>query len=699
MRKNAGRGSLHFSYAAQNMKTGQKMKNKTLVCILFFLIFVLTGCHRVYKKQQALQNIDDSTFDPKAVFLYEGNLYLQYSYEDENFFLYAKLPKEGSRKSKKNAVIEAEIMQKAPEDVGDRAERVLLVRDIVQQASEEVITDMAPDENNKGIMLLTGFKDVILYRDNAAEVKVCDPSRLPETVEVTGKIEKKTIRKEIYSKIINILKNKYPRSKRFVLPVDTVPLVPYIYVDIDKSIAAAVKLPDYYQVQKEKSPLGFSIDLFYSFFIKSHVFALIKSPFTSFHRLFSTAVYTLYTGLSPRIENIKGPVPPLYEGPEMMDIKAFDRYLDYSITEEKYMGRAKIFIDGNTFFPDMIGRFSKAKEKIDIRMYIFKADPYAITIADQLKARSNEGIEVKILLDEINSVLNWTKAPEQLHSKDYIMPGIKKYLKDGSKIKLRTKLNTWTNTDHCKVIIIDDKLAYTGGMNFGEEYRYFWHDMMFSLEGPIVAKLKDDFKQAWTFAGAGGDFAAAARAVFKGETDYGKKAEPDMYSIRVLYTKPASAEIFSAQIEAIRRSKKRIYIQNPYFADIRILQELVNARGRGVDVRVILPSENDNGVMKKNNIVKANIMFNNGIKVYFYPGMSHIKAGIYDGWACVGSANFDKFSLYVNGEMNLGISDPGFVEDLNNKLFMKDFAESELVTEEFDTSAVDYIMTSLAAHG
>ena len=199
----------------------------------------------------------------------------------------------------------------------------------------------------------------------------------------------------------------------------------------------------------------------------------------------------------------------------MMDMKAFDKYLDYNVNEEKYFGKAKIFIDGNTFFPDMIERFAKAENEINIRMYIFKADPYAITIADQLKARSKEGVKVKVLLDEINSVLNWTKTPQQLHSKDYIMPGIKKYLKNGSKVKVHTKLNTWTNTDHSKVIIVDGKLAYTGGMNFGEEYRYFWHDMMIALEGPVVDKLKDDFKQAWTFAGAGGDFAAAAKAVFK----------------------------------------------------------------------------------------------------------------------------------------------------------------------------------------
>lgn len=675
------------------------MKNKIIVFVFLFFSVCCAGCHKIYQKQEALQDIDNSIFDPKEVFIYDDNLYLLYIYEDEAFYLFAPLPKEGSRRSKRNAVIEAQVMQKIPDGVRTGAEKVMLVKNILQRASEEVVLKMAPKDNNKGVMLLTGLKDIILYRDSNSEIKVCDPSRLPENIEVTEKIDKRVIRRETYSGIISLLMQEYPDEKRFVLPVDSIPLVPYIYVDIEKNVAAAVKLPDYYEVKKETSPLGFSVDLIYSFFIKSHVFAIIKSPFTSFHRLFSTAIYTLYTGLSPNIENIKGGIPPLYDGDDMMDMKAFDKYLDFNITEEKYMGRARILVDGNTFFPDMIEQFSKAKERIDVRMYIFKADPYAITIADQLKARSNEGIKVRVLLDEINSVLNWTKTPALIHSKDYVMPNIKKYLKEGSEIKLRTKLNTWTNVDHCKVIIIDDNLAYTGGMNFGEEYRYFWHDMMFALEGPIVLKLKDDFLQAWTFSGAGGDFSTAARAMFKPNIDYEKGIESDMYSMRVLYTKPTSAEIFNAQIEAIKRSKKRIYIQNPYFSDVRIIQELINARGRGVDVRVILPSENDNGVMDRNNVVKANIMFANGIKVYFYPRMSHIKASIYDNWACVGSANFDKFSLYVNGEMNLGISDPHFVEDLNNKLFIKDFAESQLMEKELDTSAVDYIMSSLAAQG
>ena len=157
-----------------------------------------------------------------------------------------------------------------------------------------------------------------------------------------------------------------------------------------------------------------------------------------------------------------------------------------------------------------------------------------------------------------------------------------------------------------------------------------------------------------------------------------------MINIRLLYTQPQEAQIFKAQIEAIKRAKKRIYIQNAYFSDDRIVKHLLDARMRGVDVRVILPSENDIGIMAKNNIAMANKLFRNGIKVYFYNGMSHVKAALYDGWAIVGSANFDKMSLFINNEMSLGIDDPTFVKQLETRLFEKDFQDSELMTEEIE---------------
>jgi len=107
-----------------------------------------------------------------------------------------------------------------------------------------------------------------------------------------------------------------------------------------------------------------------------------------------------------------------------------------------------------------------------------------------------------------------------------------------------------------------------------------------------------------------------------------------------------------------------------------VLSELIRARQRGVDVRVVLPSRGDSGFMNSTNLVTSQLLLRSGVRVYAYPGMTHVKAAIYDGWAVVGSANFDKLSLRVNGETCIATSDPVFVGTLRRELFERDFARS-----------------------
>ena len=78
-------------------------------------------------------------------------------------------------------------------------------------------------------------------------------------------------------------------------------------------------------------------------------------------------------------------------------------------------------------------------------------------------------------------------------------------------------------------------------------------------------------------------------------------------------------------------------------------------------------------------------MLRNGIRVYMYPGMTHVKAAVYDGWACFGSANFDKLSLQINEELNLGTSDPGIVDELLTRVFVPDFELAEQLTTPLPT--------------
>jgi cardiolipin synthase len=159
-----------------------------------------------------------------------------------------------------------------------------------------------------------------------------------------------------------------------------------------------------------------------------------------------------------------------------------------------------------------------------------------------------------------------------------------------------------------------------------------------------------------------------------------RNVTPNDIDIRVLRTATGKLQIYHAQLAAIRRAKRYIYIENAYFNDDTILRELVAARQRGVDVRVILPAENDVNLMQTGNLVMANEMIRHGIRVYLYPGMTHVKAAIYDGWACVGSANLEKMSLRVSQEMDVAFSDSKAVNSLQQKLFDPDFSRAQELT-------------------
>ena len=147
---------------------------------------------------------------------------------------------------------------------------------------------------------------------------------------------------------------------------------------------------------------------------------------------------------------------------------------------------------------------------------------------------------------------------------------------------------------------------------------------------------------------------------------------------------------------AIRRAKSYIYIENPYLSDDLILHELIMARHRGVDVRVVIPLECNWNTMARSNALAANEMLANGIRVYLYPGMSHVKAAIFDGWACLGSANFDQASLRLNREVNLATSHPALVDKLVTRLFRKDFKDSILLTEFFAERKSDRLYEMVA---
>jgi cardiolipin synthase len=328
-----------------------------------------------------------------------------------------------------------------------------------------------------------------------------------------------------------------------------------------------------------------------------------------------------------------------------------------------------------------------------VRLFIFDNDDYAMRIADLLKRRSKE-IRVRVLIDALGTLGAGQGAPEGAATGTGGF-AIARYLRSGSEVEVRETPNPWLVSDHTKTILMDRRVAYLGGMNIGHEYRHEWHDMMVELRGPIVGRLQHDFDAAWAYAGMGGDL-AYVKALGEKQKFPGDAEDPAYVDLRPLYTRTLDPQVLRAQLAAIRRAQSAIWVEQPYVSDDSLIAALIDARARGVDVRLIVPTRGDSRFMNSANLLAASVLVRNGVRVYVYPGMTHVKAALYDGWACLGSANFDKLSLRINRETNIATSDALFVDRLRRELFDVDFARSRELVEPPSTGWGTYVSAYVA---
>jgi cardiolipin synthase len=427
---------------------------------------------------------------------------------------------------------------------------------------------------------------------------------------------------------------------------------------------------------------------------QSHLGGLVSRPVSSLYRLLfvakDVAVETVTPSWMVTLES--QPIPDVNGGPGM-DLDAWEDELRSITGHEATRGTVEFLVGGEEYFVRLIDRITTALESVDIRTYIFDNDDFATRMRDLLRRRAEEGIDIRVLLDGLGTIVA-TGADDENMPEDHVAPeSVRRFLEQGSDISVRQSKNPWLVAgDHVKTTIIDSEVAYAGGMNIGREYRYTWHDLMMELRGPVVGVLADEFERAWAHAGAMGDAAYLVARMKPGSEEYDEVGHP----IRVLHTRPGNSEIFRAQRAAIRNAQHYIYIQNAYFTDDAMLYELAKARRRGVDVRVILPLVGNHGPVNKSNVLAANAMLEHGIRVFLYPGMSHVKAAVFDGWACVGSANWDKLSFRTNKELNIATSHPEYVEGLLDRIFTPDFEQSVELTEPFPERWSDHLMEVVA---
>jgi len=143
---------------------------------------------------------------------------------------------------------------------------------------------------------------------------------------------------------------------------------------------------------------------------------------------------------------------------------------------------------------------------------------------------------------------------------------------------------------------------------------------------------------------------------------------------------------------------KLIYIENPYLWNQAILYQLCAARKRGVDVRVTIPNNVNHSIGSSANKKTINRLLKHGVRVYLYPGMTHVKAAVYDDWACFGSANFDDLSLHKNYELNLFTDNSDVVRQVQEDLLENGQALSKEIFDAEDLSLSDHVNARIAQY-
>lgn len=373
---------------------------------------------------------------------------------------------------------------------------------------------------------------------------------------------------------------------------------------------------------------------------------------------------------------------PLSEAPGTPE---FEALLDRKNFPRAASGSLEWLVDGPGFFRELDRQIAVANRSIHCQIFIFDNDDIAVRYADRLKARAHE-VKVRVLFDDLGSTFAANAAPETLGPAGFVPPDdMEDYLEKGSKVRARRILDPWLSCDHTKLLVFDNRTAMLGGMNIGREYYSEWHDLMVKVEGPVVEELSREFNRAWRKAGPWGDL-----ALFR--TPKALRHPKPMTGgipLRVLRTDPAEGrhEVLDATLLAIRGARKRVWIENPYFAHDGIASACEAAARRGVDVRVILPTRGDSTIMDVANLSTAHGLIRAGVKVFRYPGMTHMKVMICDDWACMGSANLDTLSMRINRELNLSFSHPGAVRKLAEKVFQPDFGRSRRISLEETRSA------------
>lgn len=341
-------------------------------------------------------------------------------------------------------------------------------------------------------------------------------------------------------------------------------------------------------------------------------------------------------------------------------------------------GTAEVFTYGRDLFEDMLAAIRTAEHTIYFETFIWKGDRLGQEFKDAFIDAARRGVDVYLVWDRFANLVvdpSFYRFPSTVHARHHPF-----YLRWPRGMRLGKFAR-----NHRKVLVVDNEQAWVGGYNVGSLYVNDWRDTHARLTGPAAEDLADAFVDYWNAIGG---------------PQHRRLHEPEgrawHTASRVVRNVPsfASYPIRGMYLEAIDRASQRVWLTQAYLIpDKDLLEALLKAARRGVDMRVIVPAESNHIEADWLSRGFYRQLLRGGVRLFlFQDAMVHAKTATIDGqWATIGTANLDRLSLAGNYEINVEFIDTAvaqrmetvFATDLTNcrELTLKEWQSRPLAAK------------------
>lgn len=351
------------------------------------------------------------------------------------------------------------------------------------------------------------------------------------------------------------------------------------------------------------------------------------------------------------------------------------------------------YVNGDQYFPAMLEAIRGAKKSITLETYIYWSGKIGQEFSEALAERAKAGVKVHVLMDWVGSRKIDSRQLDNMRA-----AGVEVFKYNPLVWYSLLRIN---HRDHRKLLIVDGKVGFTGGMGIADQWLGNaaspgqWRDSAFRLEGPAVGQMQAAFMDNWI---------KSSLRVLDGDIYFPELPPVGDDDAQVFFSSPREGveNVRLMYLLSIAAAQKSIRISVPYFIPGGLTtDELLDACERGVQVEIILPgAQSDTPAVRYASRARWEPLLQAGVKIYEYePTMYHCKMMIVDDvWVSVGSANFDNRSFRLNDEANLNVFSESFAAELI-RAFEKDKVKSDPVSykewkcRSFGTRCMEVLMS------